>query len=120
MELWGVEGWAGKDSELTWNTPWRGGQFQDARAENTSARTWMRGIIPKEHPPKGLCGVKTCLESDPNFSRRLKSTGVDGLTRSPVAEVHMSESSLAPKLTLQQFSALLEAIKPVVAFGAVA
>lgn len=80
----------------------------------------MRGMIPKEHPPKGLCGVKTYLESDPNFSRRLKSTGVDGLTRSPVAEVHMSESSLAPKLTLQQFSALLEAIKPVVAFGAVA
>lgn len=70
--------------------------------------------------PQGLCGVKTCLESDPNFSHCSKSTGLDGLTRSPTAEGHMSESSLAPKITLKQFSALVEPIKFVVTFGAVA
>lgn len=123
----GRVGWGGLGTHLEypmgkflWHFVLRGGRFQGARAENTSAGTWMRGMIPMQHPLQGLCGVKTCLESDPNFSHCSKSTGLDGLTRSPTAEVHMSESSLAPKITLKQFSALVEPIKFVVTFGAVA
>lgn len=67
-------GWKGLRTHLEypmekflWHFVLRGGRFQGARAENTSAGTWMRGMVPMEHPPRVCVVLKPVWNLIPIF-----------------------------------------------------
>lgn len=126
VELWGVEGWAGKDSETalcSWESPmekflWhfvlRGGQFQ--RGWNHSAGIWVRRVMLQSIPQvwAGLKPGSNLCSPIPIFHTAQTPWEWMDWHKAPLLKCRCLK---APKISLTS-SGLLEPIKTVPWFDA--